>query len=218
MSLIECVPNVSEGRGRRSSRRWPVSARDLPRRAPARLLLRSVAQPLGRSRWPATRRRSERRPRAVRACAVADIDLRDRTAASTRASAPSTSCRSFRSRDRQMAECVALARRGRPRNVAERFGVPVYLYEEAASNPARRQNLEDIRRGEFEGLAAKMAARGAGRPTSARRRRTRPPARRSSARACRSSPTTSTWRPTGSTSRRRSPAAIRAEQRRLAAT
>ena len=34
---------------------------------------------------------------------------------------------------------------------------PVYLYEEAAANPARR-NLEDIRRGEFEGLAAKMAA------------------------------------------------------------
>ena len=30
------------------------------------------------------------------------------------------------------------------------------LYEEAAANPARK-NLEDIRRGEFEGLAAKMA-------------------------------------------------------------
>jgi glutamate formiminotransferase len=34
--------------------------------------------------------------------------------------------------------------------------VPVYLYEEAASSPARK-NLEDIRRGEFEGLTAKMA-------------------------------------------------------------
>jgi glutamate formiminotransferase len=33
----------------------------------------------------------------------------------------------------------------------------VFLYEEAASSPARR-NLEDIRRGEFEGLAAKMAS------------------------------------------------------------
>jgi glutamate formiminotransferase len=31
----------------------------------------------------------------------------------------------------------------------------VFLYEEAARTPARR-NLEDIRRGEFEGLAAKM--------------------------------------------------------------
>src|SRR6185503_10128920 len=53
-----------------------------------------------------------------------------------------------------MAECVALAQQVGAA-VADRFGVPVFLYEEAAANPARR-NLEDIRRGEFEGLAAKM--------------------------------------------------------------
>jgi glutamate formiminotransferase len=53
-----------------------------------------------------------------------------------------------------MADCVALAKRV-GETVAERFGLPVYLYEEAASQPSRR-NLEDIRRGEFEGLAAKM--------------------------------------------------------------
>jgi glutamate formiminotransferase len=57
-----------------------------------------------------------------------------------------------------MGECVALAR-DVAAEVASRFGVPVYLYEEASSNPARK-NLEDIRRGEFEGLAAKMAADG----------------------------------------------------------
>jgi glutamate formiminotransferase / 5-formyltetrahydrofolate cyclo-ligase len=54
-----------------------------------------------------------------------------------------------------MADCVALARET-GEQVASRFRVPVYLYEEAATTPARR-NLEDIRRGEFEGLAAKMA-------------------------------------------------------------
>jgi glutamate formiminotransferase len=54
-----------------------------------------------------------------------------------------------------MQECVALAR-DVGAAVAERFQVPIYLYEEAASSPARR-NLEDIRRGEFEGLAEKMA-------------------------------------------------------------
>ena len=54
-----------------------------------------------------------------------------------------------------MADCVALAKRVGAA-VADRFGVPVYLYEEAAGTLARR-NLEDIRRGEFEGLAAKMA-------------------------------------------------------------
>lgn len=55
-----------------------------------------------------------------------------------------------------MAECVSLATRVAAA-VAERFEVPVYLYEEAARTPARR-NLEDIRRGEFEGLAARMAS------------------------------------------------------------
>jgi glutamate formiminotransferase len=43
--------------------------------------------------------------------------------------------------------------------VADRLGIPVYLYEDASSNPLRR-NLEDIRRGEFEGLAQKMASPG----------------------------------------------------------
>jgi glutamate formiminotransferase len=57
-----------------------------------------------------------------------------------------------------MSDCVALARETAAA-VAERFAVPVYLYEEAASDPARR-NLEDIRRGEFEGLAAKMRTPG----------------------------------------------------------
>jgi glutamate formiminotransferase len=57
-----------------------------------------------------------------------------------------------------MAECVALANKVGAA-VAERFGVPVYLYEEASANPLRK-NLEDIRRGEFEGLAAKMATDG----------------------------------------------------------
>jgi glutamate formiminotransferase len=55
-----------------------------------------------------------------------------------------------------MADCVELARRV-GREVGERLGIPVYLYEEAATRESRR-NLEDIRRGEFEGLAGKMSA------------------------------------------------------------
>jgi glutamate formiminotransferase len=57
-----------------------------------------------------------------------------------------------------MADCVALAREVAA-EVAARFQLPVYLYEEAATDQARR-NLEDIRRGEFEGLAAKMQTPG----------------------------------------------------------
>ena len=55
-----------------------------------------------------------------------------------------------------MDECVTLAKETAA-EIAQRFQVPVFLYEEAASTPNRR-NLEDIRRGEFEGLAAKMSA------------------------------------------------------------
>jgi glutamate formiminotransferase len=53
-----------------------------------------------------------------------------------------------------MSDCVALAKETAA-DIAARFSIPVFLYEEAASSPARR-NLEDIRRGEFEGLAAKL--------------------------------------------------------------
>lgn len=53
-----------------------------------------------------------------------------------------------------MADCVALARKV-GREVWERFRVPVYLYEEAATRPERR-DLAEIRRGEFEGFAEKI--------------------------------------------------------------
>ncbi|MGE5584861.1 MAG: glutamate formimidoyltransferase [Bacillota bacterium] len=49
-----------------------------------------------------------------------------------------------------MADCVALARE-LGAEVAEKLRIPVYLYEEAATRPDRR-NLADIRRGEYEGL------------------------------------------------------------------
>jgi glutamate formiminotransferase / 5-formyltetrahydrofolate cyclo-ligase len=57
-------------------------------------------------------------------------------------------------RDATMAQCIDLAR-AVGAAVAERFSVPVYLYEAAQPDAARRR-LEDIRRGQFEGLAAKM--------------------------------------------------------------
>jgi glutamate formiminotransferase len=56
--------------------------------------------------------------------------------------------------DATMADCVALAREVAD-EVADKYSLPIYLYEEAATSPSRR-NLEDIRRGGFEGLAVKM--------------------------------------------------------------
>jgi glutamate formiminotransferase len=57
-----------------------------------------------------------------------------------------------------MAVAVAAAR-ALGEEVAARFGIPVYLYEEAATRPERRR-LPDIRRGGFEGFAARIAAPG----------------------------------------------------------
>jgi glutamate formiminotransferase / 5-formyltetrahydrofolate cyclo-ligase len=54
-----------------------------------------------------------------------------------------------------MAECVALAERA-GREIASRFDVPVYLYEEAARAEHRR-NLPAIRSGGFEHFAQKIA-------------------------------------------------------------
>src|SRR2546421_7275070 len=47
-------------------------------------------------------------------------------------------------------DCVVIARQV-GEQIWKRFQVPVYLYEAAATTPAR-QNLEDIRRGQYEGL------------------------------------------------------------------
>jgi len=47
-------------------------------------------------------------------------------------------------------DCVAMAKFV-GEEVAKRFQIPVYLYEAAAQRPERK-NLEDVRRGQFEGL------------------------------------------------------------------
>jgi len=55
----------------------------------------------------------------------------------------------------EMADCVEIARRLGQR-VGEGLGIPVYLYEEAATRPERR-NLENIRRGQYETLKDEIA-------------------------------------------------------------
>ena len=53
-----------------------------------------------------------------------------------------------------MAEAVALSKEVAAL-AAERFQLPVFLYEESAGKPHRR-NLAHVRRGQFEGMAAKI--------------------------------------------------------------
>jgi len=65
-------------------------------------------------------------------------------------------------RDISLAHCAVLARQA-GMLLAQRFGVPVYLYEAAASRPDR-VNLEDVRRGQFEGLLREAPRDAARRP------------------------------------------------------
>src|SRR3954466_9136525 len=55
-----------------------------------------------------------------------------------------------------MEDCIVLARTLGKRAGSE-LKIPVFLYERAASTPAR-ENLADVRRGEFEGIREEMNA------------------------------------------------------------
>src|SRR5579864_734274 len=59
-------------------------------------------------------------------------------------------------------DCVTMARQV-GEQIWKRFQVPVYLYESAATT-AERQNLENIRRGQFEGIRSEIATNPARKP------------------------------------------------------
>ena len=156
MPIIESIPNVSEGRRPDVVERMASAVRGIPG---VRLLdvssdpshNRSVFTLVGDA--PALKAATL----ALFECAVASIDLRAHQGEHPRLGAVDV-VPFVPIEGATMADCVALAK-DVAATVAERFALPVYLYEDAATDPARR-NLEDVRRGEFEGLRAKMSSPG----------------------------------------------------------
>jgi glutamate formiminotransferase len=152
MALIECVPNVSEGR-----RPEVVAALAAALRTAGgvRLLDYSADASHNRSVFTLVGEAAPLKAAilALFASALDAIDLRAHSGEHPRLGAidvvPFIPVHAA-----PMAECVALARETGAA-IAARFDVPVFLYEAAATRPSRT-NLADIRRGEFEGLAAKM--------------------------------------------------------------
>ena len=156
MAIIESIPNLSEGRRPEIVERCVAAIRAVPG---VRLLDASSDPSHNRSvlAFVGDREPVKAATLALFEQAVAAIDLRNHTGEHPRLGAVDVV--PFVPIDGvTMEECVQLAKEVGAA-VAERFGVPVYLYEEASNNPARK-NLEDIRRGEFEGLATKMASGG----------------------------------------------------------
>ena len=156
MAIIECIPNVSEGRRPEVVERMAETLR----RAPGvRLLDYSSDASHNRSVFTLAGDAAGLTSAILGLFeqAVEAIDLRTHEGEHPRVGAVDV-VPFVPIEDVTMADCIALANEIGAA-VADRFGVPVYLYEDASSNPLRR-NLEDIRRGEFEGLAAKMTLEG----------------------------------------------------------
>ena len=156
MAVIESVPNVSEGRRPEVVEALAAAVR---RVASVRLLDYSADPSHNRSVFTMAGDAAPLKDAilALFEAATAAIDLRSHAGEHPRLGAVDVV--PFIPIDgASMQDCVALAKETAAA-VAARFQVPVYLYEEASTNPARK-NLEDIRRGEFEGLAAKMKTPG----------------------------------------------------------
>ena len=153
MKLVECVPNFSEGRDRKvidsiTDAIVAAGGVQLMDVDPGEATNRTVVTFIGP-------------PDAVVDAAFAGIaraaqiiDMSQHSGAHPRFGATDV-CPFVPVEGVTMEDCAELAARLGARVGAE-LGIPVYLYESAATRPERR-NLADVRRGEYEGLPAKLA-------------------------------------------------------------
>ena len=150
--LVECVPNISEGRRSDVAERIANAAKGPGRTVidqsldpdHNRAVITLVGEPV-----PLTE--------AVLGLvgqAIQEIDLRTHRGAHPRMGAVDV-VPFVPVRDVTMEDCVALSRDVGAR-IAEAFDLPVYLYEASATRP-ERTNLATIRKGEFEGFPEKIA-------------------------------------------------------------
>ncbi len=152
MKLVECVPNISEGRrpevyeaiAQAAAAVSGVSLLDVdPGAETNRTVITFVGGPEAvlEGAFQLIKRSFEL------------IDMRTHRGAHARQGATDV-CPFVPVAGVTMDECAELARRLGER-VGEELGVPVYLYEHAATRPERR-SLADIRKGEYEALERKL--------------------------------------------------------------
>jgi glutamate formiminotransferase/formiminotetrahydrofolate cyclodeaminase len=152
MKLVECVPNFSEGRDTAKieaitaeiSSTEGVKLLDVdPGKDTNRTVVTFVGSPEGvvEAAFKAIARAAE------------VIDMSKHRGAHARMGATDV-CPFVPVSGITVEECIELARK-LGRRVGEELGIPVYLYEHAATVPERR-NLADVRAGEYEGLEEKL--------------------------------------------------------------
>ena len=150
--LIECVPNFSEGRDLHIIRQITAVIEQVegvqlldvdPGKATNRTVVTFVgaADAVVEAAFQAIRKAGEL------------IDMRKHTGEHPRMGATDV-CPFVPVANATMEDCIACARKLGER-VGKELGIPVYLYENAATAAARR-NLATIRSGEYEGIADKI--------------------------------------------------------------
>jgi glutamate formiminotransferase/formiminotetrahydrofolate cyclodeaminase len=152
MKIVECVPNFSEGKDQRVIRLVADAVKGVPG-----VILLDVSSGHDTNRTVYT---FAGEPKDVLEAAFAAvrvgctlIDMSSHRGAHPRLGACDV-CPFVPIMGVSMEECVELSR-NLGKRIGTVLGIPVYLYACAAAVPARN-NLEDIRTGEYEGLAAKL--------------------------------------------------------------
>lgn len=152
MKLVECVPNFSEGRDRKIIDQITAVIGQVPGATlldvdpgadTNRTVVTFVAPPEAavEAAFCAIRRASEL------------IDMSQHKGAHARMGATDV-CPFVPVSEVTMEDCAELARRLGER-VGRELKIPIFLYEKAASRP-ERENLAEVRKGEYEGLADKF--------------------------------------------------------------
>jgi glutamate formiminotransferase/formiminotetrahydrofolate cyclodeaminase len=152
MKLVECVPNFSEGRDKNIIKQITdaieavedVTLLDVdPGAETNRTVVTFVGTPAGveEAAFQAVKKASE------------VIDMRNHKGAHPRMGATDV-CPFVPVSEVTMKDCIEISKNV-ARRVGEELQIPVYLYENSASTPERR-NLAYVRKGEYEGLENKL--------------------------------------------------------------
>lgn len=154
--LIECVPNFSEGRNKEIVEKIVDEIRKVDE---VKLLDYSMDKDHNRSVVTFIGEPEKVIEAAFNACKVASelIDMRYHTGEHPRMGATDV-IPLIPISDVTMEECVELSKMLGKR-IGEELGIPVYLYEKSATKPYR-ENLADIRRGQYEGMTEKLKQEG----------------------------------------------------------
>jgi len=152
MKIVECVPNFSEGRDEKVINAIATSIQNVegvkllnvdPGADTNRTVVTFIGDPesVKEAAFQAIKKAAEL------------IDMRKHSGEHARIGATDV-CPFIPVAGVTMEDCVNIAKQVGQR-VAEELHIPVYLYEEAATRPERK-NLADIRKGEYEGLPEKL--------------------------------------------------------------